>query len=57
MRYDDHGICVRERYKCDVGFDKSYGNVWPFGLHDWALDRHMIDLVVVLLLLSLVLEI
>jgi hypothetical protein len=54
---DDHGICVWERCEFDVGFGKGYRNVRPFGLCDWALKRHMIDLAVVLSFQSLVLKI
>jgi hypothetical protein len=50
-------IYVRERYKFDIVFRKDYGNVRPFGSRDWPLDRHVIDLAVVVLFLSLVLEI
>jgi hypothetical protein len=57
MCHNDHGICVWEGYEFDVSFGKGYQNVRPFGSHDWALDRHMIDLAVILSLLSLVLEI
>jgi hypothetical protein len=57
VRCNDHDICVRERYEFDVGFAKGYGNVQLFGSRDWAVDRHMIDLAVVLSFLSLVLEI
>jgi hypothetical protein len=57
MRCDDHGVCVWERYKFDVGFGKGYQSVQPFGSRNWALDRHMIDLAVVLSFQSLVLEI
>jgi hypothetical protein len=57
MRCDDHDVCVFEGYEFDVSFGQGYLNVRPFGSSDWALNQHMIDLVVVLSFLSLVLEI
>jgi hypothetical protein len=48
---------VRERYKLDVMFIESCWDVRPLSSHDWAFDRHMIYLAIVLLSLPLVLEI
>jgi hypothetical protein len=48
---------VWERYEFDIDFGEGYMHVRPFGSRDWALDRHMIDLAVVLSFLSLVLKI
>jgi hypothetical protein len=57
VRCDDNGIYAQERYEFDVGFGKGYDNVQPFGSRDWALDRNIIDLAVVLSFISLDLEI
>jgi hypothetical protein len=44
---------VWEGYEFDVNFSEDYQSVRPFRSRDWALDRHMIDLVVVLSLCGL----
>jgi hypothetical protein len=46
-----------ERYKFDIIFGECYWRVRPLGLHDWAFDRHVIDLAVVLSFMSFVFEI
>jgi hypothetical protein len=45
---------VRDRCELEVSFGESYLDVRPLSLHDWTLDRYMINLVVVLSILSLV---
>jgi hypothetical protein len=47
---------VRERYKLDVIFIESYWDMQPLGSHDWAFDRQMIFLVIVLSSLPLILK-
>jgi hypothetical protein len=54
---DYHCICVWERYEINIGLGESYWHVQPFGSHDWAFDRHMIDLMVVLSFLYFVFKI
>jgi hypothetical protein len=47
---------VQEGCKLDVGFGEGYLHVRPLGSHDWAVDRYVINLAIVLSLLPLVLE-
>jgi hypothetical protein len=47
---------VRERHEIDVGFGESYIDMQPFGSHDWTLNQYMVNLAIMLLLLSLVVE-
>jgi hypothetical protein len=54
---DDHGICVWEGYEFDIGLGEGQRHARAFGLHNWAFDRHVIDLAIVLSFLSFVLEI
>jgi hypothetical protein len=47
---------VRGRCELEVSFGESYLDMQPLGSHNWALDRYMVNLAVVLSLLPLVLE-
>jgi hypothetical protein len=47
---------VRERYKLDVILTESYRDVRPLSSCDWAFDRHMIYLAIILSPLSFILE-
>jgi hypothetical protein len=47
---------VRDGCELEVSFSESYLGVRPLGLHDWMLDRYMVNLAVVLSLLTLVFE-
>jgi hypothetical protein len=47
---------VQERCELDVGFGESYLDMRPLGLHDWTLNRYMINLAIMLSLLPLVFE-
>jgi hypothetical protein len=47
---------VREGCKLDVRFNEGSLHVQPFGSHNWAFDRYVINLAIVLSLLPLILE-
>jgi hypothetical protein len=54
---DYHFVYARERYKLDVSFGEGYLHMRPLGLHDWAFDRHVIDVAVVLSFLPFIFKI
>jgi hypothetical protein len=53
---DHYCICVWERCEFDVSLGEGYLYMRPLGSHDWAYNRYVIDLAIVLSLLPLIFE-